>query len=424
MRFIPLLALTLGLAVPLRAAEPARIPLVYCTDLYHPHIDADDHIDLATVFALPEFDLKAILLDDGGLQEKRPGRVPVEQMLRLTGRRVPYAIGLAALKSPSDTGGDQPPAHQAAVELLLKVLRASDRPVTIVTAGSVRDVAAALNREPQLLRKKVAGLYINIGNSEIGGDEYNVAIDRVAYRRLLGSGLPTWWFPCFPATGRATTYFRFPRFPDALRSAPAGLRNYFLYAIRHIDPAVQDPVAALTADLGPPDAALAQAPSFRGGKEMWCTPSLLSAAGRKCYRVGGRFVAATVPPAGAEEVTVYTFVPARVEVDVQGKPTRIELDATGSNLRVIRLADPALYTQAMNDCLVDLFEHFETPRQSPPPDRSPSFPRSSVGMPSATLRVVSPAWRAPEDAERPGRHSHAERGNERAIRAVRHETQE
>src|SRR4051794_15046571 len=32
-------------------------------------------------------------------------------------------------------------------------------------------------------------------------------------------------------------------------------------------------------------------------------------------------------------------------------------------------------------------------------------------MPSATLRVVRPR-RTPEDAERPGRHSHAERGNE------------
>ncbi len=43
-----------------------------------------------------------------------------------------------------------------------------------------------------------------------------------------------------------------------------------------------------------------------------------------------------------------------------------------------------------------------------------SFPRSSVGMRSSTLRVVlgPRRGRAAEDAERPGRHSHAERGNE------------
>jgi hypothetical protein len=50
---------------------------------------------------------------------------------------------------------------------------------------------------------------------------------------------------------------------------------------------------------------------------------------------------------------------------------------------------------------------FNDPRQSQGPN---SVPRSSVGMPSPTLYVV---WLAKDaDAERPGRHSHAERGNE------------
>jgi hypothetical protein len=31
------------------AAQPARIPLVYWTDLFHPYRDPDDHLDLATV---------------------------------------------------------------------------------------------------------------------------------------------------------------------------------------------------------------------------------------------------------------------------------------------------------------------------------------------------------------------------------------
>ena len=354
-----LLALTFGLAAgPLRAEDPGPVPVVYCTDLYHPHIDADDHIDLATAFALPELDIKAILLDDGALQEKRPGKVPVEQMIQVTGRHVPYAIGLTALKSPADTGRDQPAGHQTAVELLLKVLRESARPVTIVTAGSVRDVVAAFNREPELLRARVAGLYVNIGNSTVGGDEYNVAIDRQAYRGLLASGLPIWWFPCFPATGRETTYFRLTAFPDALRKAPLGLRNYFVYAIRHLDPATHDPLSSLSADLGSSDEAIRQAPSFQGGKEMWCTPSLLSAAGRSIYRVKDRYVTARVAPVGGEKVAVYDFVPTRVQVNEEGKPTAIEFGAAGANVRVIRLGDPALYGRAMNDCLADLFAHF------------------------------------------------------------------
>jgi hypothetical protein len=358
MTFRLLLALTFSLAAAARAAEP--VPVVYCTDLFHPHVDADDHIDLATLFALPELDVKAILLDDGGLQAQRPGRAPVEQMLRLTGRRVPYAIGLTALKSPGDDGRDQPADRQAAVALLLDVLRKADRPVKVITAGSVRDVVAAFNREPTLLRAKVSGLYVNIGNSSVGGDEYNVAIDRHAYRGLVGSGLPIWWFPCFPATGRETTYFRLEGFPASLQAMPRGLRNYFLYAIRHVDPATLDPLAALSADLGTPEQALRQAPSFQGGKEMWCTPSFLAAAGRMCRRVNGRFVfaPATSLQAGSEVVPVFDFVPTRLDLDAQGKPTRVQVGAADANVRLIRLIDSTLYARAMNEGLADLFDHF------------------------------------------------------------------
>ncbi len=334
------------------------MPVVFCTDLYHPHVDADDHIDLATVCALPELEVKAILLDHGAMQQRQPGRIPVAQMRHLTGRPLPCALGLTPLRAPDDTGRDQPAAYQEAVALLLRTLREAPAPVKILTAGSVRDVQAAFNREPELLRAKVAGLYINIGNSTIGGDEYNVGLDRAAYRGLLRTGLPIWWYPCFPARGRETTYYRFTQFPDALRAAPRGLQNYFLYALRYLDPAKTDPLAALSADLGTPDAALAQAPSFQGGKEMWCTPSILTAAGRKCYRVGGRHVAALTPPPGGEEVSVYEYVPTRLEVDDQGKPTKIEFGAADANVRVIRLVDPQRYGAVMNDCLRDLLAHF------------------------------------------------------------------
>lgn len=34
----------------------AKIPFIHTTDLYSPPQDPDDHVDLATVFALPELD--------------------------------------------------------------------------------------------------------------------------------------------------------------------------------------------------------------------------------------------------------------------------------------------------------------------------------------------------------------------------------
>src|SRR2546430_62807 len=91
-------------ALPSQTSAGERVPVVYSTDLFHPHDDFDDHVDLATLFALPELDVKAIILEKGDEQVKRPGKIPVEQMLALTGRRVPYASGLMPLKSASDTG--------------------------------------------------------------------------------------------------------------------------------------------------------------------------------------------------------------------------------------------------------------------------------------------------------------------------------
>jgi inosine-uridine nucleoside N-ribohydrolase len=172
---------TLVVAAGLQAQQPpatrgaATVPLVYCTDLFHPLDDPDDHMDLATVFALPEFDIKAVLLDQGDKQLKKPGRIPLQQMMALTGRRVPYAAGLGVkLRSPGDKGLDQPQEFQGAIELFLRVLRESDHPVRVVAVGSVRDIAAAFNREPALLRRNVEALYLVIGHAKIGAKEYNV----------------------------------------------------------------------------------------------------------------------------------------------------------------------------------------------------------------------------------------------------------
>jgi hypothetical protein len=231
-------------------------------------------------------------------------------------------------------------------------------------------VAAAFNREPERLRAKVAGLYVNIGNSSLGGDEYNVALDRAAYRRLLQTGLPIYWYPCFPKNVRESTYWLMADFPATLKASPAPLRNYFIYAVRHLDPTKHDPVAALASDLGLVDDAFAKAGAFRPAKEMWCTPALLTVAGRRIYRVAGGYVAAATPPPGAEEVKLYEYVPTRLEVDPQGKPTRIDYHASDPNVKVIRVSDPKLYGEAMNGCLRDLFTHF------PAKDtRSPAAPR-------------------------------------------------
>lgn len=320
-------------ACPVKAqVSTHRIPVIYGTDLFHPHDDPDDHFDLATLFALPEFDVKAILLDLGERQRQKPGRVPLEQMFQLTGRRAPFAPGLSKkLKSPDDTGRDQPAADQQAIELLIKTLRASAEPMTVITAGSVRDVCAAFNRDPQLLREKIARLYINIGST---GEkrEWNVGLDLAAYIGLMRSGLPIYWCPCLPFNNKVSTHWVFHQ-QKILSDAPPALQNFFIYALQRVDPNEIDPQRALKINLQPWRRLV-----FDMQRNMWCTASFLHAAGR-------------------QSDPLFTFAPARVEVDEKGL-AKVSFDADNPNVHVFRMPNHEKYTQAMTDCLHQLLHDF------------------------------------------------------------------
>lgn len=335
-----------------RLVPPRRsVPVVYSTDLFHPHDDPDDHFDLATLFALPELDVRAILLDQGDKQQRKPGRIPLEQMFRLTGRRVPYATGLVRpLRSPQDTGEDQPPEAQGAVRLLLKVLAESREPVVVITTGSVRDVNAAFQRRPELFRSKVARLYLNIGNAD-GGNEWNVHLDRQAYVGLMRSGLPIYWCPCLPLESEGSTHWRF-RQGEVLAAAPAGLQNFFIYALQVVRPDELDPLEALRQDLRPWRHLV-----WVMQRNMWCTASFLHAAGRQVERVDQTWVPVRSEQPGAESESVFTFVRARVDVDAAGR-TRVDLSSDRPNMHVFRVTDRKHYGQAMKESLKDLFRRF------------------------------------------------------------------
>ena len=341
------------------ASPPSHgtIPVLYSTDLHHPHQDPDDHFDLATLFGLAEFDVRGIILDCGARQLAQPGKIPVEQMAHLTGRSVRYATGLESpLRSPTDDGRDQPAPFQKGVALILDVLSQAHEKVTIFTTGSLRDVAAALNREPELFRRKVRRLYVNIGDSGAagGGQEYNVKLDPESYVCVLRSGLPVYWCPCFDGgvwkreRGYAT-YWRFVH-EDVLETAPQRLQNWFIFALVKPD---TDPIAFLSR---------AQEPSVRRRvwsmpRNMWCTGPFLHAAGREVVEASaGRWVARPARRESQDDATPYAFVPARVTVDDKARAT-LHLDETtqGRAVHVFKILDQANYDKMMASCLGELF---------------------------------------------------------------------
>jgi hypothetical protein len=345
-----------------------KIPIIYSTDLFQPHDDPDDHYDLATLFALKEFDILGIIVEHGSKQADRPGRIPVDQMMHLAGRQVRCVVGLnPPMIGPDDKALGQPEECQQGVKLILDELRKSRQKVTIFTTGSMRDVAVALNRDPELMHRKVKRLYMNIGNSSGEKSEYNVGLEIQAYRRILESGLPIYWCPCFGHP--YGTFWKF-RQGDVLKTAPAELQNFFLYALTTgrqwkatPKPATNDPIGFLSGDV---DAA-ARREVWKRERNMWCTAPFLHAAGRQVILAAPRRWVAE--PAGKDHrnaVGLFEFVPGRITIGERGLTTFRETRQLDDQnpVRAFKVLDPDRYGEAMTSCLRELFSAAE---HSPPP---------------------------------------------------------
>jgi hypothetical protein len=254
-RFGALVILALSMASaaesPGSSSPRSRVPVVYSTDLLHPHEDPDDHFDLACLYSMPDVDLRAIILDNGASQAERPGFKPVWQLNYLSGRHVPAAIGLSRkLKSPDDPALDQPAEHQNGVHLLLQTLRDSEEKVAIIFVGSARDTAAAYNREPALFRSKVRSICGFIGEaSDPAFIEYNVGLDPQAFVRVLSCDLTFYWMPCFDGglwqnRGHAS-YWKIHH-SDVLEKTAEPLLRYFQFMLRK---ETNDPIAYLSSTI-------------------------------------------------------------------------------------------------------------------------------------------------------------------------------
>jgi hypothetical protein len=263
----------------------APIPVIYSTDLMHPHDDPDDHFDLACMFSMPEADLRAIVLDRGDRQVQQPGFKPVSQLNYLSGRHVPAAVGLRdQLKTPSDTAEDQPAEYQNGVQLILQTLQNTKHKAAIIFVGSGRDVVAAYNRGPDLFHKKVRSIHGFIGEaSDPTHREWNVNLDPQAFIRLMRADLPFYWIPCFDGGawvnhGHAS-FWRIKQ-GEVLQETPPLLQRYFLYMLRQ---ATNDPIAYLTQKTSAEDRTWMMSVQ----RNLWCGALLGLAVGRP-LREGGR----------------------------------------------------------------------------------------------------------------------------------------
>ena len=239
---------------------------------------------------------------------------------------------------------------------MLATLKVAPHPVTLIAVGSMRSAAAAFNREPELFRQKVARLFIYIGDAQGAFTEYNVALDKHAYARIMNSGLPVYWVPCFDggflknAEGNAS-YWR-GNHTELLKETPDPLSNYFWYAILRKD-AKKDHLKALYEPIPEEErhAVLAEI------RNLWCASTFAYVADRKFVRHGDDCMAVPVSDvqAGDRPNEPFTFLPVSVYVDPETGKELLEDTALAHKVQMYHVVNKAAYAQDMTSCVKHMY---------------------------------------------------------------------
>lgn len=355
----------------------SAIPVIDVTDLYHPYQDSDDNLDLAMAFGLPEVNLLGVILDahepfrqrvapvesEPGLWAdptgpRDPGFVPVLQLNHIFDRTVPCAMGpLFKMRTPEDPMLDAPAFQQQGVRLLLELLRSSDDPVHIMSQGSARPIAVAYNREPELVREKVARIHLCMGSTAPTFLEWNVALDAYAAVRLLRSDLPIALYPC--ATGTDP-------FSVDMHNCYWHLEN--LMWVRDLYPKLQryldfvysrcermDFLRAMDEDFP----AGTNAERYQSGHHLWTTALWMEITGRRLVKTSDGFRLLRPHEIPKEQPTVpHDLRPCTFTAQDNGTFT-IHVQDSGLH-RVYERGEPAMNVEALNQAFPRLYQTFLT----------------------------------------------------------------
>lgn len=360
------------------------IPVIDCTDLYHPFQDCGDNIDILTPYSLPEIDLRLVLLDaterfrnaitvpeEPALKDymdksgpREPGAIAMCQLNYIYGRDVPWMWGpFTPMRSPEDDLHWLPRGQQLGIERLLNTLRASSERVHLMIFGSCRVVAAAINRDIEVFRDKVEMIHLSAGDSEATYIEWNVMLDPHAMVRVLTAGLPLTIYPCSTANGpfdlgKHNTFWRLDNLQFVYEMDPR-LQAYLAFAtnreLRH---------DWLRAVEGRPDpAALDAAAKFghHGGMHaVWETAAWLAVSGRKLVRRADGWHRILPPEQLRADDTIIEqrAVPCTLEVQPDGRFFWQPSDGA-TNTWIFERPDPEAYQTALRQALPELYRSFK-----------------------------------------------------------------
>jgi inosine-uridine nucleoside N-ribohydrolase len=185
--------------------ESAATPIILDVDPGH-----DDAVAMLMAVASPAIDVRAITCVAGNAPLRRT-QENARKVLTVAGAvGIPVAAGLdgplvrplvTAPEVHGASGLDGPglpapameldPRH--AVDLIVEMVMAAERPITLVPTGPLSNVAMALRREPRL-RERLARIVLMGGAVAEGNTtpsaEFNIYVDPEAARVVFGAGIP------------------------------------------------------------------------------------------------------------------------------------------------------------------------------------------------------------------------------------------
>jgi len=336
-----------------------KTPVLHVTDLFRPHMDPDDHWDLACVYSLAyrgDIELKGVLIDHppANADGRNPDISAVAQMNLIAGTYVPVAAGSGLpMKSRDDVQDYAPAAEHYGVGMVLDVLRKSPEPVIINILGSSRDIAIAGKKAPELFESKCAAIYLNAGTgspemSPASKLEYNVTLERYGFAAIFDLPCPVYWMPCFEQLESSRrqvreygTHYKF-RQDEILPHLSDMVQKYFAYMFGKYTDSNWLGYLKCAKD----ETLLAKVGSMY--RHMWCTAGFLHAAGYTVTR-DGKIVSLTEKRARP----VFTFDAVKVECDDNGV-TRWTRDDSSKDRFIFHVRDTDNYQAAMTAAMKSL----------------------------------------------------------------------
>ncbi len=358
--------------------DNGKVPVIVVSDLYFPGQDVGDNLDIINPYALERVDLKGVIFDvtqrfrreaDVRAMRREPGFISIAQMNYIFGRNVPCASSpFEPMRSPEDKMEDYPAFQQEGFELLFRLLRESDRPVEVVSTGSCRLLAAAYNREPELMREKIANIHVNAGATTDEFMEWNIALDSLAAYRLLTSDLPIALYPCATGTGGPfdkgtnNTFWSLDSMDFIFEMNPM-LRNYITFAFLHKNRT--DYLNYLEEELPEEDSAAMR--DYRidrwygsgGSHYVWEIQTWQQIAGlvlAKAEGIGWRLIPMD-EVSDAHLVFDEGMVPVELSVERNGLFSFRPAEGD-SNVRIYYRSDPELHQEALREAVPELYKNY------------------------------------------------------------------